>query len=167
MVSEPVPPDHSGIERLDPRHHAREVAVQMLYQWEVGHASVQEVAAHFFEDRDALGQGDEGHEEEQPVPLSAAQRAFAMELLRGVAAHADTLDPVIAAAAQHWRLERMAIVDRLILRLAVFEFQHRPETPARVIINEALELARTFSTEDAVRVINGLLDGVRKTLERS
>ena len=74
MVSEPVPPDHSGIERLDPRHHAREVAVQMLYQWEVGHASVQEVAAHFFEDRDALGQGDEGHEEEQPVPLSAAQR---------------------------------------------------------------------------------------------
>lgn len=140
----------------------------MLYQWEVGRTPVQEVVTRFFAERSEPGPGDEeSHEEEQVVPLSASQETFAEELVRGVAAHAGDIDPVIAAAAQHWRLERMAVVDRLILRLAVYEFQHRPETPARVVINEALELARTFSTEDAVRFINGLLDGVRKTLDRT
>ena len=60
----------------------------------------------------------------------------------------------------------MAVVDRLILRLAVYEFLHEKETPAKVIINEALELARTFSTDDAVKFINGIIDGIRRTLER-
>jgi N utilization substance protein B len=60
----------------------------------------------------------------------------------------------------------MNVTDRLILRLAVYEFLHQPETPARVIINEALELARTFSSDEAVRFINGILDGIRRTLER-
>lgn len=161
-------PDASGAERADGRHRAREAAVQMLYQWEVGRMPADGIVARYFAERSAPGPGDEAdHLEEVAPELSRAQQAFAGDLVRGVAAHAAEIDPLIAAAAQHWRLERMAVVDRLILRLAVYEFQHRPETPARVVINEALELARTFSTEEAVRFINGLLDGVRKSLDRT
>ena len=76
------------------------------------------------------------------------------------------LDPVISESAEHWRIERMNVLDRLILRLAVYEFLHEAETPARVIINEALELARTFSNDDSVRFINGILDAVRRRFER-
>jgi N utilization substance protein B len=100
------------------------------------------------------------------APLSDELRQFATTLTNGVAATVEQLDPMIAEAAQNWRLERMAVMDRIILRLAVYEFLHQPETPARVIINEALELARTFSTDDAVRFINGMLDGIRRTLAR-
>jgi len=73
---------------------------------------------------------------------------------------------LIGEAAQNWRIERMNVLDRLILRLAVYEFLHEPATPAKVIINEALELARTFSTDDSVRFINGVLDAVRRSLSR-
>lgn len=161
-------PDAAALDRADGRHRAREAAVQMLYQWEVGRTPAESVVTRFFEERSAPGPGDEElHVEEVAPPLSRSQQTLAGELVRGVAAHAAELDPLIAAAAQHWRLERMAVVDRLILRLAVYEFRYRPETPARVVINEALELARTFSTEEAVRFINGLLDGVRKSLDRT
>jgi N utilization substance protein B len=167
-MTTPVAAGEAEHNRIDARHHAREAAVQMLYQWEVGHASVEDVADRFFRERSAPGPGDEDeHAEEAPVVLSAAQRVFALALLRGVVANTGVLDPLIADAAQHWRLERMAVVDRLILRIAVYEFQFLPVTPARVVINEALELARTFSTEEAVRFINGLLDGIRKTLNRA
>ena len=80
---------------------------------------------------------------------------FATTLATGIAATVADIDPLIAEAAEHWRIERMNVLDRLILRLAVYEFLHEPETPAKVIINEALELARTFSTDDSVRFING------------
>ena len=76
----------------------------------------------------------------------------------------DTIDPLIAETAERWRPERMAVLDRLILRMAVCELVRGSGTPAPVVINEALELARTFSTEDAVKFINGMLDGVRKKL---
>ena len=66
----------------------------------------------------------------------------------------------------HWRIERMNVIDRLILRLAVYEFLHEPDTPGKVIINEALELARSFSADDSVRFINGILDAIRRTLSR-
>jgi N utilization substance protein B len=99
-------------------------------------------------------------------PLSDDLRAFATRLADGVAESVAELDPIIAAAAEHWRLERMNVMDRLILRLAVFEFLHEPDTPAKVIINEALELARTFSGDEAVRFINGLLDAIRRTRAR-
>jgi N utilization substance protein B len=77
----------------------------------------------------------------------------------------DAIDPLIAETTERWRPERMAVLDRLILRMAVCELIRNAGTPAPVIINEALELARTFSTEDAVKFINGMLDGVRKKLE--
>jgi transcription antitermination protein NusB len=136
------------------RHRSREVAVQMLYQWEVGRASMFEVGQTFW-NGPAVSE-----------PLGDELRQFATRLATGVAGTIADIDPMLAEAAENWRLERMNVLDRLILRLAVYEFLHEPETPARVIINEALELARTFSTDDSVRFINGVLDAVRRTLSR-
>lgn len=137
--------------RRESRHGAREAAVQMLYQWEVGKLSMPEVMSTYWTFRD---------------PGSDQLREFAIALTNGVAANLERIDPLIVEAAEHWRIERMAVTDRIILRLAVYEFLDQPETPARVIINEALELARTFSADDAVRFINGILDGIRRRLAR-
>jgi N utilization substance protein B len=141
--------------RKESRHQAREAAVQMLYQWEIGKVSMLEVMQTYW----MPGLSDD-------QPLSDDLRQFATKLTNGVAATVDQIDPMIAEAAENWRIERMAVMDRIILRLAVYEFLHQPETPARVIINEALELARTFSTDEAVRFINGILDSIRRTLAR-
>src|SRR5687767_13562264 len=137
------------------RHHAREAALQMLYQWEVGRLSMFEVRQTFWT-----------HEHDGRGPLPDDLRAFAMMLAEGVAARVEELDPLIAEAAEHWRIERMNVMDRLILRLAVYEFLHQPGTPGKVIINEALELARSFSGDESVRFINGILDAIRRKLER-
>jgi N utilization substance protein B len=126
----------------------------MLYQWEVGKVSIFEVGQTFWTGPAASD------------PPAEELRVFATMLATGVAGTVADIDPMIAEAAQNWRLERMNVLDRLILRLAVYEFLHEPDTPAKVIINEALELARTFSTDDSVRFINGVLDAVRRTLSR-
>jgi N utilization substance protein B len=136
------------------RHRAREAAVQMLYQSEVGRTSMHEVLDTFW-----------AHPPDG-TPLSDELRAFATSLARGTMAHVAEIDPLITDAAEHWRIERMNILDRLILRLAVYEFLHESETPGKVIINEALELARSFSADDSVRFINGILDAIRRTLSR-
>jgi N utilization substance protein B len=136
------------------RHRAREAAVQMLYQWEVGKASMVEVGQTFWTGPAAT------------EPFGEELREFATRLATGVTGTVTDIDPMIAEAAQNWRIERMNVLDRLILRMAIYEFLHEPETPAKVIINEALELARTFSTDDSVRFINGVLDAVRRTLGR-
>jgi N utilization substance protein B len=138
------------------RHQARQAALQMLYQWEVGRLSMYEVRQTFWTESPA----DAG------LTLSEDLRAFATRLADGVADAIGETDPLIAEAAQHWRIERMNVMDRLILRLAIYEFLRERETPAKVIINEALELARTFSGDEAVRFINGILDAIRKKLER-
>ena len=139
----------------EPRHRGREAAVQMLYQWEVGRASMSDIVQTFWL-----------HDPPEAASLATDHRAFAQTLATGVADTVGDLDPVIVEAAEHWRIERMNVMDRLILRLAVYEFLHEPATPSRVIINEALELARTFSDENSVRFINGILDAVRRRLER-
>ena len=136
------------------RHRAREAAVQMLYQWEVGRVSMDEVLRMFW-----------SHPPEG-TPLTEDLRTFATSLASGTADHVAELDPLIVDAADNWRIERMNVLDRLILRLAVYEFLHEPETPGKVIINEALELARSFSADDSVRFINGILDAIRRTLSR-
>jgi N utilization substance protein B len=137
------------------RHQARQSALQMLYQWEVGRLAMGEVRQTFWT-----------HGPDAGDALSDELRAFATSLAGGVADSIDEIDPLITEAAEHWRLERMNVMDRLILRLATYEFLRQAETPAKVIINEALELARTFSGDDAVRFINGILDAIRKKLER-
>jgi len=126
----------------------------MLYQWEIGRASIDEVRHTFW------AHAPEG------TPLTEELRAFATSLATGTAEHVAEIDPMIADAAENWRVERMNVLDRLILRLAVYEFLHEPETPGKVVINEALELARSFSADDSVRFINGILDAIRRTLSR-
>jgi len=138
------------------RHRAREAAVQMLYQWEIGRAPIAEVVVTFWQ---------AGADEAEALPDNV--RAFAVSLAEGTAARVGEIDPLIAEAAAHWRLERMNVIDRLILRLAVYEFLHTPETPASVTINEAIELGRSFSTDAAVPFINGVLDAIRRKLERA
>jgi N utilization substance protein B len=137
------------------RHRAREAAVQMLYQWEVGRMSMSEVGETFWTHGPAASES-----------LGDELRGFATTLATGVAGTVAEIDPMITEAAENWRIERMNVLDRLILRLAIYEFLHEPDTPAKVIINEALELARTFSTDDSVRFINGILDAVRRSLTR-
>jgi N utilization substance protein B len=137
------------------RHRAREAAVQMLYQWEVGRDPISDVVSTFWA---------HGPSASQAVP--GELQTFATTLANGVAGTVEVIDPMIGEAAENWRIERMNVLDRLILRLAIYEFLHQPDTPAKVIINEALELARTFSADNSVRFINGILDAVRKTLQR-
>jgi N utilization substance protein B len=140
----------------DSRRQAREAAVQMLYQWEVGRSTMAEVVDTFWL-----------HEQPDASPIAEDAKTFAVRLATGVVDTVVSIDPVISDAADNWRIERMNVMDRLILRLAVYEFLHETATPSRVIINEALELARTFSNDDSVRFINGILDAIRRRLERA
>jgi N utilization substance protein B len=149
------------------RHRAREAALQMLYQWEVGRVSAHEAVRTYWPGRDAPPSEDDEHADLVPeTAVDDTGRTFANALVAGTIARVAEADDLIAKHLKNWRLERVAIVDRLVMRLAIFELLTEPETPARVIINEALELARTFSGEDPVPLINGVLDAVRKTLER-
>ena len=84
----------------------------------------------------------------------------------GTVSRVEEIDRMLAARAQNWRVERMAVLDRLVLRLAVYELLAQPDTPARVIINEAIELARAYSGEESVGFVNGILDAIRKDLDR-
>jgi N utilization substance protein B len=93
-------------------------------------------------------------------------RTFANALVTGTIERVGEADQLIAAHSRNWRLERMAVIDRLVMRLAIYELLAERDTPSKVIINEALELARTFSGEEPVPLINGVLDSVRKSLGR-
>ncbi len=129
------------------RRKARELALQMLFQWEVGGHAPAHVVNTFLGGRrlpeDVVG--------------------FARSLFEGTVAEAPALDRLIAGHAEHWRLERMAAVDRNILRLALYELIRHPETPPPVVIDEALEIARRFSGEESVEFVNGVLDAARKS----
>jgi N utilization substance protein B len=141
--------------KTDPRHRAREAALQILYQWQIGKTDVERAAAVFF-----------GHQWSDPTPPADAVRDFAAGLARDTVARLDTIDAIISETTERWRPERMAILDRLVLRMATCELMRGTDTPPAVVINEALELARTFSTEDSVKFINGMLDAIRKKLQK-
>jgi N utilization substance protein B len=140
--------------KKDQRHRARESALQILYQWDVGKIEIERAIETFFARQwpDAVRPSDE-------------LRRVAGSLARETVARIEAIDVLVAETAERWRPERMAVIDRLILRMAIGELMRGPDTPHAVVINEALELARTFSTEDAVKFINGMLDAVRKKLD--
>jgi N utilization substance protein B len=137
------------------RRRAREAALQMLYQIEIGKSSPGESIATYWPSRDAEEQLDE------------PRREFANALVRGAVARREEIDAMLQAHARNWRVERMAVIDRLVLRLGVYEMLEQAGTPSKVIINEALELARSYSGEEAVGFVNGILDAIRKELRRS
>ena len=140
--------------RNDPRRRARECALQILYQWEVGQSDVARAVETFFD----LQWPD-------AVPPPESLRSLASALAEETVRRLPDIDALIAETTERWRPERMAIVDRLILRLAAGELLGPESPPAAVVINEAIELARTFSTDESVKFINGMLDGIRKKIE--
>ena len=128
------------------RRKARELALQMLYENDVTGTPPAEMFVR--------------SEELQKAPRGL--RDFTERLVSGTLQNRDTLDAIISKQADHWRLVRMPVVDRNILRLALFELLHEPATPRPVIIDEALEIAKRFSTPRSSQFINGILDGVLK-----
>ena len=134
----------------DDRHRARVAALQLLYQREVSGLTGPE-----------LDEAVHRYWIEHPAP--EGRQRFAAALLEGTVVALDRIDPLIEAAAEHWRLSRMAVVDRIVLRLAVYELL-AADAPAAVVIDEAIELAKTFSDEQSSRFVNGVLDAVSRGL---
>jgi transcription antitermination protein NusB len=133
------------------RRKARECALQMLFAADVAGTRGDQLARMFWSE---LSEGE----------LEPGAQEFATRLAMGALAHLDEVDGKIKSRAEHWRISRMALVDRNLLRLAVYEFLHEP-TPRTVIINEALEIARRFSTWEATQFINGILDAIKRDLD--
>ncbi len=149
------------------RHRAREAALQMLYQWEVGRASAHEAVRSYWPGRDAPPSPDDERADADPgAMVDENNRTWANALVAATIERVKEADELIAAHTKNWRLERMAVIDRLVLRMAICELLTEPGTPGKVVINEAIELARRFSGEEPVPLINGVLDAVRKTLNR-
>jgi N utilization substance protein B len=132
------------------RRKSREHALQILYQWDMRKQPVDESIDAYY--------GTLYTEESLVQP---ARDEFLERLVRGTVEKAAEIDALISGHAAHWRLERMPAVDRNILRLAIYEMRHT-ETPAPVVIDEALELARRFSSEESVLFVNGVLDAVHR-----
>jgi len=149
------------------RRKAREAALQMLYQWEVGRVPGPEAVRTYWLGRDAPPSPEDEHADLVPEhAVDEDGRTFANALVSGTIERVNEADQLIAAHSRNWRVERMAVIDRLVMRMAIYELLAERDTPAKVIINEAIELARTFSGEEPVPLINGVLDSVRKDLDR-
>ncbi len=137
-----------SIRRSSRSRRARVCALQMLYQWEMSKEPPAQVKESYW----------------RHVNVRAPQRDYADELFEAAAAEVAELDALIGAHTRRWRVERLAAVDRNLLRLAITEFRHHPQTPPAVVINEALEIAKLFSSDESLDFLNGVLDSVRKEL---
>lgn len=151
------------------RRLAREMAVQMLYQLDLGGSSIPEVLRSF-DVPDFLRELDADAEERdrgaaRGTHPQEAREAFeyARRLVEGTHAHLEAIDELLRAQADNWRLERMPPVDRNVLRLAVYELAHELDVPKLVVIDEAVELAKRFGSEQSGRFVNGLLDGLLRS----
>jgi N utilization substance protein B len=127
------------------RTKARERAVQALYQIDVAATDLDEALSRFWRSFEPV--------EQEVMDLAEA-------LVRGVAEHRREIDDAIEAVSSNWRLDRMARVDRNILRLATYELSHRPDVPVKVVINEAIELGKKYGSESSGAFINGVLDKI-------
>jgi transcription antitermination protein NusB len=130
------------------RRKSREFALQMLFEWDMASQKPAEIKRHFWKSARAAD----------------STRKFANELFEGAIAEAQASDKLVEKLSENWRLERLATVDRNILRLAIFELRSGT-APAKVVIDEALELAKKFSSAEAPAFLNGILDAARKKLE--
>ena len=128
------------------RRRARQLALQLLYQYEMTGSDPTHMQAGFEEWRNASG----------------VVRDFADQLLRGTLDNLEAIDVELSRQTAHWRLERLATVDRNILRLAVYELLFCAETPPAVVIDEAIEIAKKYGAEESARFVNGVLDGFVK-----
>ena len=128
------------------RRKARELALQMLFQHDMS-GNEPDMIITTFEDL------------QKSKPNT---REFATKIFRGTVDHLSEIDDMIQAQAENWRLSRMAVVDRNIIRMSVYEFLHESDTPKLVIIDEAIEIAKKFGTQKSSQFINGILDGILK-----
>ncbi len=144
------------------RHRSRQRALQVLYQWDMTKRPIDETIGAFYDTLHAEGAPGEPAEEPDE-DTSQGRDEFMEELAKGASEMATDIDHRISAKSAHWKLERMPVVDRNILRLAIYEIS-RHDTPPAVVIDEALELARQFSGEESVAFINGVLDAVHKEI---
>jgi transcription antitermination protein NusB len=132
------------------RRKSRELALQMLFQADLGQQPIEEVRKTFWQ-----GRGD----------VAPEVKGFAEDIFRVARDRAPEIDKLIENHAENWRMDRMAAVDRNLMRAAVAELLGFPKTPRAVIINEAIEIARKFSSPESVQFINGVLDSVGKEIE--
>lgn len=132
------------------RHRSRKRALQVLFEWDMRRESADRAISHYYETL---------YSEESEKPPKPDR--FMEELVRGTVANVEAIDKRIEAKAEHWRLDRMAAVDRNVLRLAVYELDAKA-VPAAIVIDEALELARQFSGDESLSFINGVLDAVNR-----
>ena len=135
---------------MSARHRSRKRALQVLFEWDMRKHPVEDAIGYYYETLRS--------EEDEKLP---APDEFMEALAKGTAAKVAEIDKLIEARAQNWRIERMAVVDRNILRLAIFELTEGT-IPAPVVIDEALVLARHFSNDESLSFINGILDAVHK-----
>lgn len=159
------------------RREARERAIQFLFQHDlnpVKNRDLDQALDDFWSSQQAVviaqdqGPATWGETPEVPPPSAdeASVRLFAEPLIRGTLEHVEAIDQLISRCARNWNLERMAAVDRNILRLAVYEMQHREDIPPVVSINEAVDIAKRFSTDESGKFVNGLLDRIRRDILR-
>jgi len=153
------------------RRAGREMALQMLYQREMGGLTTPQVLHHYnpVDLLDAVRDDPTG----QPLVNLALQPdqmrealAYSHRLVEGTSGHLEEIDELIREQAEHWRLERMSAVDRNVLRLAVYELLYETDVPKLVVLDEAIELAKRFGTTDSGRFVNGILDRVKNDLSR-
>jgi N utilization substance protein B len=158
------------------RREARERAVQFLFQHDLNPPeNLEEALGHFWSSQRAPAiEGEKagaswGQKVELPPPSAEelGTRLFADKLIRGVIEHRTELDQRIQGHAQNWDLGRMAVVDRNILRLAIYEMLFRDDIPPIVSINEAVDVAKKYSTQDSGKFVNGILDKIKGELSRS
>jgi transcription antitermination protein NusB len=140
-------PESRGASNVALRTKAREFAMQMLFQWDMSQQDPAKLEAKFWKSAKAADQ----------------TRAFANQLFEGAAKDRAALDEIIEKHCENWRFERLAAIDRAILRLAIHEMSVA-ETPPKVVLNEAVEMAKKFSSEDSSAFVNGVLDSVHKSL---
>lgn len=157
------------------RREARERAVQFLFQHDLNPpANLEEALGQFWDSQRAAaiaedkGKATWGEKPELPpaTPEEESLRVFAEPLIRGALEHREEADALIRKYCKNWDLPRIAAVDRNILRLAIFEMLHRDDIPPVVSINEAVDIAKKFSTQDSGRFVNGILDSVKAELMR-
>ncbi len=131
------------------RRKSRELAMQMLFQGDLGKQTPEEVRKLFWPSRD---------------DVDAETRGFAEDLHRVAATRHEEIDTIIESHSQNWRIERMAVVDRNLLRTAIAEMLEYPNTPAAIIINESLEVAKRYAAPESIHFLNGVLDAIARDL---
>lgn len=136
---------------MSQRRKAREYALQILFQYDLANGSLTEIMEEFWKDK----------------KVNSKIVSFCSQLVNGTIDNIQEIDRRISLCSLHWKLDRMSTVDRNVLRIATYELLFLKDTPASVVINEAIEVAKKFGTENSAKFINGILDSIRRSLEEN